>query len=220
MLASRLIPCTWLSSTWMSWGCCRNVTVQIMSHGTRWGQMSLQIKHWALCSANGVILNLLSRGWFHFPKAICDISTFKTLWYSCHELCSSLLTETQWIYRNLIGQETKPGHIADIAPGDEKQEMPVMCENLRFLWKAWHFSYHTQVKTWEQGHLSKRLKYLIHAHKWKHFSMLLDKMDYTPTNITFQWNLRPPKGVPHDILTTWCKALLSHCLHLYWHVST
>ncbi len=35
----------------------------------------------------------------------------KSLWYSCHELCSSLLTETQWTYRNLTGQETKLGHI-------------------------------------------------------------------------------------------------------------
>ena len=39
-----------------------------------------------------------------------------------------LLTETQWIYRNLIGQETQPGHITDIAPGHDKQEIPVMCE--------------------------------------------------------------------------------------------
>ena len=51
-----------------------------------------------------------------------------TLWYSCHELCSFLLTETQWIYRNLIGQETKPGHITDIAQGHDKQEIRVMCE--------------------------------------------------------------------------------------------
>ena len=51
-----------------------------------------------------------------------------SLWYSCHELCSSLLTETQWIYRNLICPETKPGHRTVIAPGHDKQEIPVMCE--------------------------------------------------------------------------------------------
>ncbi len=51
-----------------------------------------------------------------------------SLWYSCHEICSTLLTETQWIYRYLIGQETKPGHIIDFAPGHDKQEIPVMCE--------------------------------------------------------------------------------------------
>ncbi len=32
-----------------------------------------------------------------------------TLWYSCPVLQSSHLT--QWIYRNVIGWETKPGHI-------------------------------------------------------------------------------------------------------------
>ncbi len=35
-----------------------------------------------------------------------------SLGYSCHVLQSSLLTETQWIYRNFIGRETKPGHIS------------------------------------------------------------------------------------------------------------
>ncbi len=51
----------------------------------------------------------------------CVIIFMFSLWYSCHELCYSLLTETPWIYRNLIGQETKPGHITDIAQGHDKQ---------------------------------------------------------------------------------------------------
>ncbi len=51
-----------------------------------------------------------------------------SLWYSCPVLQSSHLTETQWIYRNFIGWETKPGHIIYIAPGHDKQEIPVICE--------------------------------------------------------------------------------------------
>ncbi len=33
-----------------------------------------------------------------------------------------------WDPVDLIGQETKPGHITDIAPGHDKQEIPVMCK--------------------------------------------------------------------------------------------
>ncbi len=60
-------------------------------------------------------------------------SVSNSLWYSLHELCSSLLTETQRIYRNLIGHETKPGHITDIVPGHDKQEIPEMCELVSFV---------------------------------------------------------------------------------------
>ncbi len=51
-----------------------------------------------------------------------------SLWYSCPALQSSHLTETQWIYRNFIGRETKPGHIIYIAPGHDKQEIAVTGE--------------------------------------------------------------------------------------------
>ncbi len=51
-----------------------------------------------------------------------------TLWYSCYVLQSSPLTETQWIYRNFIGQETKPGHIQIMRRCHDKQKIPVMRE--------------------------------------------------------------------------------------------
>ena len=51
----------------------------------------------------------------------------KTLGYSCHVLQSFLLTETQWIHRNFIGQETKPGHlsICSAAPGGRNEQMEI-----------------------------------------------------------------------------------------------
>ena len=48
---------------------------------------------------------------FHGHK-ISEFQSFTLIFLPCYDvLCSSLLTETLWIYRNFIGRETKPDHI-------------------------------------------------------------------------------------------------------------
>ena len=49
--------------------------------------------------------------WYSYKFKGLPRSMTNALWYSCHVFCSSFLTETQWIYRNFIGRETKPGCI-------------------------------------------------------------------------------------------------------------